>query len=366
MMPPKQEAQLIELCRRLIDQHRARVVVPPHASESGYWFGGGNLTLGPDGAWYLVGRYRNAGDSRTGLAAGTRGLELAMFRADAPESEFVKIASWSKADLSLPGGNVLSIEGSALRWNQGAPELFVSTEKEGVGYPPRFESYLKPGTGVWSIDRLAAESVEQLATAAVEPYFSSSLPEAIHAKDPFIYKAVHADLLFFCSHPFNWSCSGTSYVPLQREAPSDEQAMLDFFRRGNVWDIAMSRGTCVIDVPKVGAFADQNVQLMFYDGGECVRDLDPHERSVKRPRGYSCEELGGAAYVLERQWSAATRLSRYEPLFVSPHGSGSSRYVDVLVGPDGMHATWQQSQPDRSQPLVMHRLGWPEIEAILT
>ena len=53
------------------------------------------------------------------------------------------------------------------------------------------------------------------------------------------------------------------------------------------------------------------------------------------------------------------------PLFVSPHGTGCSRYVDVLQTADGFYATWEQSQPDRSQPLVMNRLSREEAEAIL-
>ncbi|MEZ4672803.1 MAG: hypothetical protein R2932_00990 [Caldilineaceae bacterium] len=42
------------------------------------------------------------------------------------------------------------------------------------------------------------------------------------------------------------------------------------------------------------------------------------------------------------------RLSILQPLFVSPHGLGTSRYVDVLTTEAGYFVTWQQSQPDRS------------------
>ena len=58
----------------------------------------------------------------------------------------------------------------------------------------------------------------------------------------------------------------------------------------------MARGTCVFDVPQKGIFSEKQISLFFYDGGECVRNLDAHEGAVKRPRGYSCEELGGLAY----------------------------------------------------------------------
>ena len=93
---------------------------------------------------------------------------------------------------------------------------------------------------------------------------------------------------------------------------------------------------------------------MFYDGGECVRNHDQHGHSVTRPRGYSCEELGGLGFVTDGDFAHVERLSEYQPLFLSPHGTGCSRYVDVLETNDGFYATWQQSQPDGSQPLVMN------------
>ena len=53
-----------------------------------------------DGTLYVVGRFRNAGDSRTGIAAGTRGLELAIFASCDNGSTFEKVVSWDKAAVS--------------------------------------------------------------------------------------------------------------------------------------------------------------------------------------------------------------------------------------------------------------------------
>ena len=137
--------RLVALGRRLVDQARARVVVPPQDNASGFWFGGGNMVSGGDGSVYLVGRYRNAGDSRLGVAAGTRGLELAVFRADSPAAEFEKIVSFDKASLGLPGRQVLSIEGSALRVAaDGAVELFVSAIAKSDTPPRPFAVTLTP------------------------------------------------------------------------------------------------------------------------------------------------------------------------------------------------------------------------------
>jgi hypothetical protein len=127
----------------------------------------------------------------------------------------------------------------------------------------------------------------------------------------------------------------------------------------------MTRGTAMLRLPRVGVFADRDIDLLFYDGGECVRKLDEHQAAVKRPRGYSCEELGGLAYCVDDDLHALQRLSITAPAFVSPHGTGCSRYVDVMLDGDHYLATWQQAQEDGSQPLVMNRLPTERIEALL-
>lgn len=325
---------------------------------------------GPDGELSVVGRYRNHGDSRTGIASGQRGLELAVFRSRDQGGSFEKVISLKKQDLTYRGRSVLSIEGTAICRTRDGIVVYLSTEKDGVGYPGGFGEYLKPGTGVWSIDRIRAGSIEDLSAAAIEMVLESVDPETIHVKDPFLHESRDGKQMFFCSHPFSWTCANTGYGSLHgagsTEALDRDSLTFDFFPRGNVWDVAMSRGTCIIDVPSVGAFKDQNIQLMFYDGGECVRDHHQHAKSVTRPRGHSCEELGGAAYFLDTDWTRSTRLSRLQPMFVSPYGSGSSRYVDILARPEGMYATWQQAQPDGSQPLVMNFVTKSEIEQVLS
>jgi hypothetical protein len=111
--------------------------------------------------------------------------------------------------------------------------------------------------------------------------------------------------------------------------------------------------------------ADRDIALIFYDGGECVRNLDEHQAAVKRPRGYSCEELGGIAFCSDGNLSQIERVSVIEPAFVSPHGSGCSRYVDVFC--DGLYyfVTWQQAQNDGSQPLMMNKVPIEEVESLL-
>ena len=109
------------------------------------------------------------------------------------------------------------------------------------------------------------------------------------------------------------------------------------------------------------------LSLYFYDGAECLRQLDAHKKAVDRPRGYSCEELGGLAYGFDREFPRLHRLSRLEPLFVSPEGTGCSRYGSVLTEEDGgLFATWQRSTRTRSPPLCGHRLTSRQVASLLS
>lgn len=362
----RRRKNLTDLCLALVNQQAARVIVEPQDRSSGYWFGGGNMVEGPDGALYVVGRFRNAGDSRTGVAAGTRGLELAIYRSEDKGTTFEKFVSWDKADLNSLSGDVLSIEGSCIRFTPDGVELFVSTEKLGVAYPDVVSDFLKPGTGVWKIDVLRAATVADLKSAPVEAAFSSDCPEHLHVKDPFFWTTAGGDRLGYCSHPFGWSSSNTGVVNIPARGKLAAAPEHSVFPRGTTWDVAMTRGTCVLPVPAIGPFADTDTKLLFYCGGECLRPMDEHNTAVKRPRGYSCEEIGGAAVIMDDIVRDAERLSDLLPLFISPTGTGCSRYVDVLSTPDGYYTTWQQSQDDLSQPLVMNFLSRSDAESILT
>lgn len=361
------EKRLRALARRLIDQKAARVLVKPYAEAAGYWFGAGNVVQGEDGALYLAGRYRNAGDSRTGLAAGERGLELAVFRAEKHDGTWEKVACWDKTALSFGGKRVISIEGACLLQGGAGWELFVSTEK-GEAYPRGFEAYQKPGTGVWSIDVLRGARPESLDAATLAPVLRPAPePAYLHVKDPKAYREHNGSTaLFFCSHPFTWASSNTGLALRERPAADFAVRSYEAVERGAAWDVAGTRVTARLPVPPMGALASMPpVRLYFYDGLECFRELPQSKQAVRRPRGYSCEEIGGLLWDGQEQSLPLARLSPNEPLFVSPWGTGCSRYVDIAVLDGGLFATWQQSQPDRSQPLVSHFLPMEAVEHIL-
>jgi len=367
-LSPAHTAKLIDLLRALIDQSQATVIVPPYAAESGYWFGGGNLVQDERGTVRLSGRYRNVGDSRTGLVAGARGLECALFRSDDQGRTFTKTASWSKVDLSVAGTRVVSIEGTALhRRSDGAWELYISTEKE-IAYPAPWTDFQKPGTGVWVIDVLTAPSPDAFDPAQLSPVLNAlDRPEYLHVKDPVVFdRPDGATALIFCSHPFTWASSNTGLAIRPAGAQSFAVAAWEMVSRGAAWDVAATRVTARMPIPRLGNFADlPPAAVYFYDGAECLRDHEQNVRARRRPRGYSCEEIGGACFGWEADFPALTRLSPLEPLFVSPHGTGVSRYVDVLTTADGLLATWEQGQPDGSQPLVSRFLPMTDVARLL-
>ena len=244
--------------------------------------------------------------------------------------------------------------------------MIVSTEK-GIAYPEALGSFQKPGTGVWSIDRIGAASIEALDSATMTEVQSSCEGATLHVKDPVIFNSpAGGTAMMFCSHPFGWSSSNTG---LAKRGEGEGEFVLQthsVLERGATWDVACTRVTDRLAVPRVGLLAGlPPLSLYFYDGAECLRSLDENAKAVSRPRGYSCEELGGLAWGWDAEFPKMQRLSLDFPLFTSPHGTGCSRYVSTLKTQDGIMATWQQSQPDRSQPLVGNFLDRAAVESQL-
>lgn len=356
--------RLERLAHSLIDQEAAQIIVPPDGEGEGSWFGGGNLWQDDAGDLWLVGRYRNPGDSRTGIAQGTRGFALAAFHSSDAGATFSKVWQRSKSELAPPGEEVLSIEGSVMIATENGIELLVSTEKSSREYPASILQFQKPGTGIWTIDRLVSDSVQGLKTATAEPLLASCNPEILHVKDPFVYSSKsNSQLLGVCTHPFNWSSSNTILREYSCGHAPARLSPSECLPRGLTWDVAIHRITSIVDVLSEGE--SESLQLVFYDGGECVRNLDAHRNAVDRPRGYSCEEVGGLAVMRNGDLQSLSALSRWHPAFTSPHGTGCSRYVDVLVTKERWYATWQQSQADGSQPLVCHSLDAQTVSQLL-
>jgi hypothetical protein len=354
---------------RLIDQRECVPLVRPLGNGEGFWFGGGNLVQEASGRLLVSGRFRNHGDSRTGTGAGERGLEFAVFELDLESGETQKVFSLNKADISH-GADVVSIEGGCLlpASTGNGLELFISTEKK-IAYPKELINFQKPGTGVWSIDRLFGESgVESITAGSATPIVESLDPNSLHVKDPVAFRLKDNQTeLISCNHSFSWSSSNTGLS--RRNDTEDTFLAVDYsiLPRGNSWDVACARITERLKVPRIGEFANMpSLSLYFYDGAECLRPLSENKEAARRPRGYSCEELGGLAWGWDDEFPQLYKISNYFPLFLSPYGTGCSRYISATSLHDGsILASWQQSQKDLSQPLVMNQLEASAVEAIL-
>jgi hypothetical protein len=365
----QQRGVLKKFLNELINQEKAEVIIPAEQPQDGFWFGGGKLVLDQSGTIWLSGRYRNAGDSRTGLEAGVRGAQVAIFRSGDGGVQFEKVQSWTKADLGSKGQDVISIEGTALHHrSDGQWELFISTERN-VAYPQVVRHYQKPGTGVWRIDRMLGAAPHKLEIQSLETVLESrDHPEYLHVKDPLAFDDSYGNtILIFCSHPYGWSSDNSGYALFKPDEPEFMVQSWEMVSRGAAWDIAVTRITSRLTIPSLGVFSEaEPLSVYFYDGAECMRNHQENIRAHKRPRGYSCEEIGGAFVGWERAFPDMERLSVLEPLFISPWGTGSSRYVDCIVTPEGVLAVWQQSQKDGSQPLVRNFLPMAVVDQILT
>ena len=362
------EERLERFLKALVDQDAARIIVAPYEDAPGFWFGGGNLVQDAAGTLWLVGRYRNAGDSRAGVAAGTRGMELALFKSVDGGKSYEKARSWSKQDVSYHDRSVLSIEGASLLLRDGEVELYVSSEKL-EPYPEGVLEFQKPGTGVWSIDVIRGDSPSSLDLRTLQPALTDAPePEYLHVKDPVVFDNPDGSTtMVFCDHPITWSSVNSGYAVRGAGESAFSLQSWELIHRGPAWDVAGTRITARLNVPAMGAFAGlPPMSVYFYDGLECYREHEQNARGVHRPRGHSCEEIAGALYGECDAFPALTRLSRLQPLFVSPHGTGCCRYIETLTATDGIHAIWQQAQSDGSQPLVTHFLTNDTIEALLS
>ena len=357
--------KLIHFANELINQDTAKIIIPGNKQEKGYWFGGGNMVSDELGNLWLIGRYRDAGDSRTGVRSGSRGLELSLFMSENKAASFQKMKSWFKTDLVNDQYKVLSIEGSALnKLSDKTWEIFFSIEKSRT-YPATLEEYQKPGTGIWSVGRIITSSLADFHNASVdEIILCNKHYQHLHVKDPVALGTKSNDILF-CTHPFTWASGSTGYA---RRNNSNKFDVVDWciVEKGHSWDVATTRITSKLPLPRVGYFAElPPCSIYFFDGAECMNELSQNSSERHRPRGYSCEELSGIYFGFDEDFPSIQKISILQPLFISPWGTGCCRYIDALVTDDGIHASWQQSQKNLSQPLVHNFLSNIQIQDFL-
>jgi len=338
----------------LLDNESFSTLIPPTQDHAGFWFGGGNIVF-HNGTFLLIGRYRDAGDSRYGTEKGRRGFKVSVYASKTFDSEWVEVATVRKPE------NVLSFEGTALFVSaEGRIHAYVSSEKK-KKYPTEVAAYQKSGTGIWSIDEYEFNADAKTLKLLRESVISSEDPVYLHVKDPNVTKMNGETVVFFASSPFSWTSTSTGLY-------SASETKFGVLPGGITWDVAVSRLTCRVPIP---ISSKRAVSLYFYDGAECVHDHErPKEsesdaKSLKKsavvkkspPRGHSCEEVGGICVGYDDEFPRMKRVSVLRPEFWSPSGTGSSRYVSVLAHGDSYYVIWQRSNSNGAQPLVGRVVG---------
>ena len=153
----------------------------------------------------------------------------------------------------------------------------------------------------------------------------------MHVKDP-VYVAPTAaggvGCLVVCIHSFAWAEGHSGHVRIRLDADggvvTTGPVVTSTFPRGTTWDVATARITGSVPAAVLarlttidssgGGAGDGTATVFLYDGAESFREQPQNARAKARPRGYCCEELGGA--LVGHLDGPLARLSPYLPLMV--------------------------------------------------
>jgi hypothetical protein len=318
----------------LFDPLQGEVVLEPEAPGNGYWVGAPSVLWdGAEGCWWLTYRRRRPrGVDPDGR--GSRGYVGRVARStDGLHFEDV----WEV------------VQGT---WDTASMERF-SIARTADGRYRLYVSYVDPRDDRWRIDLLEAEHPERFDARALRPVFTagtvaSAAGEAVEGvKDPYVFRAGDTWYMLISyaaatartdeergrmhatADIFN---TGLTSAPTALATSSNgldwtwQGRILDVGQPGS-WDGYQSRLNSV--VPLAG------VWLGFYDG------------SVSERENY--EERCGLAVSLDlRTWP---KLTPTGPAIVTPHGTGSVRYVESVRRNDDLHCYYELARPDGAHEL---------------
>lgn len=280
----------------LPDPSEGRTVVEPPGRGMGFWAGAPSV-LHDGENFYLYYRLRSPRE---------RGFECRIAKSR-DGLNFTDIWSARKEDFGA-----LSVERACLTLGlDGLWRLYIS--------------YESVEEGRWVIDLMEADSPERF-----DPKERLSALRPLggwvgHVKDPYVVTLGHLYVMFVSFHPERWGSSNTGLA-----TSGDGRRWTwrgEVFPHGREWDTGVSRVTSVLYVPPVF--------YVFYDGGEDMRS--------------STEERVGLAVSLDLK--NFQRVSEFEPLFTSPHASGSVRYLDAVQVGDEVWFYYEWAREDGSHEL---------------
>ena len=313
----------------LFDPTAGITVLEPLSSGSGWWVGAPSILFDSDSQkFYLYYRRRKPRE----LGRGT-------YCAIAESSDgisFDNIWEMTKEDLDTP-----SIEKSSLCLTlDGKAHLYIS--------------YVDPKTSKWRIDLLRADSFDQLSPSSRSKIFTAEDVGAEGIKDPYVLVLGHLYYMILSYAPSPLQAKGAKEemhatadvyntgITKSHTGLAVSHDGINFRWEGDVlsppdrgWDAYATRISCVLSTPPIFT--------AFYDG------------SISVDENYE-ERTGLATTVDLRRFE---RITDTEPILISPHGSGSLRYMDAIIVNDQIYYYYEYVRADGSHEL---RLSVVELQ----
>lgn len=305
------------------DPEAGITVLAPERAEPGYWVGCASV-LPDDGRYLMTYRMRRP----RGDAATERGWRCAVAVSEDGVA-FRDVWSVDKTELATP-----SMERFCLyRRPDGVYQLYLS--------------YVDPADNRWRIDVVEAASPEAFDVAGRREVFTAASTGTEGVKDPRVLRTSDGRLVMLVSAARGTFAdaeagaahatadiynTGLSLSVTALAESTDEGATWQWggvvFEPGDGWDSWAARLNSVVETG--GGF------LGFYDG----------ESDFSR----NYEEKTGLAFSPDlRHWR---RLTVDGPAVVTPHGTGSVRYVDAVPAPDGrLRLYYEVSRADGAHEL---------------
>ena len=316
----------------LFNPAEGKVVREAPGAGPGYWAGACSA-LQADGKFYLYYRLRKPRDLG-------RGYECRI--ADSLDGlSFTDIWSAKKEEFGTS-----SVERASLfKTLEGSYRLYIS--------------YVDPADNRWRIDVMEADSPSGLKPTARKKVLTGPEVGVEGVKDPVVLLMgrMHYMIVSYASPTPAGKSAGheemhgtgdayntglvKSYTGLATSGDG-----LSFEWQGNIldvgrgWDAYESRITCLIYSPPVFN--------AFYDGIARVEE--------------NYEERTGLAMSLDLR--TFEKITLDGPALVSPHASGSLRYIDAVQLGNRIYYYYEMARPDGAHDLMVNMVGWSDVQGV--
>jgi len=318
----------------LFDPEEGFTVVAPLDRGPGWWAGAPNVIFDDErGRFFLSYRFRKPRELGRGVKT--------CISESSDGKNFSTIWEATKDDLGSP-----SLERCCLSRNlDGSYTLYIS--------------YVDPEDLCWRIDPVRAERPEAFDLRRRSKVFSAADVGVEGVKDPYVFLVggIHYMFISYVPSPlqadrelrrkmhesadvFNTGIS-RSHTALAKSHDGDQFRWLgDIFSPERGWDGYATRIGSLLYTPP--GFT------IFYDGSATVKE--------------NYEEKTGIAFTYDLK--IYEKLSVDKPILVSPHYSGSLRYLDAVEAKGGIYYYYEYARPDGSHELRMNMvdLSNPPVE----